>query len=314
MKFIRQLIIVLTLILPSSGISQTVIPLYDDNLQQDSQEFTREDAVVGTLVYSVSLPTITAYFPDKELMNGASVIICPGGGYEMLLINREGVDVAKAFNKIGVTAFVLKYRLPDNKCAVKQSTYPLTDAQKAILTVRDSACNWNLNPDKIGIMGFSAGGHLASTAGTHFNTPFVDNNKKLSLRPDFMILINPVVSFKDSLVHIGSKKKLLGHDFTEEEVIFFSNELHVNCMTPPTFISHAKDDNVVPIENSRLFFEQLEKNKVPVELKEYEYGGHGYLNGPEFNVWFSDCVNWMVKKGIISTEYRLRKRCESTDY
>lgn len=263
-----------------------------------NEEQWRANAEVDSLVSQVSIPTLTVFLPPKGKANGISVIICPGGGYHTLLIKREGTDVAKAFNKLGITAFVLKYRLPNEKTMQDKSIGPLQDAQQAIKLVRSNAKQWQIDPDKIGIMGYSAGGHLAASAGSHFDISLIPNEEKINLRPDFMILINPVISFKEKFGHVGSRNNLIGHlpeggpEHREKE-LFFSNEKHVSKATPPTFINHAQDDSVVPVENTLSFYAALRANKVPSELHIYQKGEHGYLKVPAFTEWFNTCTYWL---------------------
>ncbi len=264
------------------------------NLEED-----RPNAEVDTLTFNVSEPSITVFLPPKEKANGTVVIICPGGGYQVLLSKREGSDVARAFNKLGVAAIVLRYRLPDNRVLTDKTIGPLQDAQQAIKAVRERAGEWDINPDKIGIMGFSAGGHLAATAGTHFNDPRIDNPKNISLRPDFMLLINPVISFTDSVGHIGSRSHLVGDTPTREQIIYFSNELHVEPSTPPAFLVHSGADEVVPVINSLQFYEALRKNNVAAGLHIYARGEHGFLTWPLFDEWFGRCINWMESMSLL---------------
>jgi len=245
----------------------------------------------------VSVPKLTVYLPPADKAKSSAVIICPGGGYQVLVINREGHKIARAFNDQGVAAFVLKYRLPDDNIMTDKSTGPLQDAQKAILTVRQRASEWNIDPCKIGIMGFSAGGHLASTAGTHFKKSLVDNINGTSVRPDFMILIYPVVSFSDSLTHMGSRTNLLGATPSAETIRYFSNELNVMDSVPPAFITHAGDDRSVPVSNSLLFYNALKEKSIPAEMHIYSSGGHGYLKTPPFGEWFGRCIFWMQSNG-----------------
>ena len=277
--------------------AQRTIRLYSGEIPGSKnvpdQEQRSPNAEVDSLVSKVSTPTLTAFFPSKDKSTGAAVIICPGGGYHTLLIKREGTDVARAFNKQGVAAFVLKYRLPDDRIMNDKSIGPLQDAQQAIRIVRENAQKWNINPHKIGIMGFSAGGHLAATAGTHFDTVMIDNQEKIDLRPDFMVLVNPVISFMNPARHSGSKNNLLGNTPTDLQISFFSNEMHVNSSTPTTFLVHTVPDIVVPVENSMMFFDALRKNKVPVEMHLYGKGEHGFLTNPPFDEWFGRCVYWM---------------------
>lgn len=276
-----------------TGYSQNVIPLYKGDIPNAILNKDSETPHTNQKELEASQPTLSIYFPEKGKSNGTAVIICPGGGYETLVIKREGYEVAQAFANIGVTAFVLKYRLPDDKQMGNKTIGPLQDAQQAILTIRENAKNWHINPDKIGIMGFSAGGHLASTAGTHFNQTLIDNKDKISLRPDFMILVYPVISFKNSITHMGSRDNLLGKSPSTDLINSYSNELQVTKNTPPTFIVHAGDDELVPVENSLLFYEALRKNSVPAALHIYTKGGHGFLSYPPFEEWFAQCTFWM---------------------
>lgn len=246
---------------------------------------------------AILTPTLTVFLPSPELSTGSAVIICPGGGYQTLVTKREGTDVAAAFNKIGVAAFVLTYRLPDERTMLDKSIGPLQDAQQAIKVVREGHQQWKIDPEKIGIMGFSAGGHLAASTGVQFDYPVIDNPLKTSLRPDFMILVYPVISFTDSLGHSGSRDRLLGPSPSEEQINFFSNEFQVKKDTPPTFITHAGDDSVVPVQNSLTFYEALIKKNIPSELHIYQKGEHGYLQSPSFEEWFGRCENWMRERG-----------------
>ena len=219
------------------------IPLYTGIVPGSKQSIVKERELVladGSIrIYSVIAPTIKKYSPAKP--NGTSVIICPGGGYERLSIDHEGNEVAKLFNEFGITAFVLKYRLPNDSIMKDKSICPLQDAQQAIRLIRKRSAAWGLNSNKIGIMGFSAGGHLAATAATHFNFIADSSLKKdtISVRPDFAILIYPVISFDDSIAHKGSKTKLVGKDPPLELVKIFSNELQVTKNSPPAFLVHA---------------------------------------------------------------------------
>jgi len=258
----------------------------------------KETAPVGDdgiiRISKVSEPTLTVFLPSKEKATGAAVIICPGGGYGILAINHEGYNVAKRFNDIGVAAFVLKYRLPNDAIMVDKSFGPLMDAEQAIYLVRGQAKKWNVDPAKIGIMGFSAGGHLASTLTVHYNDVKIENKEKLSLRPDFSILIYPVISFIES-PHTGSANNLAGANATQAQKEYFSNEKHVTPQTPPTFLVHANDDNGVPVQNSIIFNQALVANKVKAEMHLYQGGGHGFglNNKTTSDDWFERLTNWM---------------------
>ncbi|ETZ19618.1 alpha/beta hydrolase [Pedobacter sp. V48] len=245
-------------------------------------------------ISKVSEPTLTVFLPSKEKATGAAVIICPGGGYGILAINHEGYNVAKRFNDIGVAAFVLKYRLPNDAIMVDKSFGPLMDAEQAIYLVRGQAKKWKVDPEKIGVMGFSAGGHLASTLTVHYNDVKIENKEKLSLRPDFSILIYPVISFIES-PHTGSANNLAGAHATQTQKEYFSNEKHVTPQTPPTFLVHANDDNGVPVQNSIIFNQALVANKVKAEMHLYQGGGHGFglNNKTTSDDWFERLTNWM---------------------
>jgi len=300
--------------------AQQEIPLYKGAIPNSQQPTTPLDTsmVQGTRdgidrVMGVVRPTITVFLPDPAKATGSAVIICPGGGYGILAIGHEGYDMAKRFNQEGIAAFVLKYRLPKGGIMKDKSIGPLQDAQRAIQLVRESAKQWNINPNKIGILGSSAGGHLAATAGTHFNDTKIDNPNNISLRPDFMILNYPVISFSDSLTHQGSRQNLIGKKvfssgekmpttakelgMSEADVLYFSNEKQVTPKTPPTFITSALTDQVVPVGNSLAFVTALEQNKVPVEVFFYDKGVHGYgmVNPRGKEQWIDACLRWMKK-------------------
>ena len=249
-------------------------------------------------ISDVTVPTLTVYAPPKGKSNGISVIICPGGGYRVLAALHEGSDVAKEFNKMGVTAFVLKYRIPDEKAQVDKSIAPLQDAQQAIRVVRKNAIKYGINPNKIGIMGFSAGGHLAATASTHFLRPVGENADETNVRPDFSILIYPVISFRE-FGHKGSADQLIGKNPTTEMIDLYSNEIQVAKETPPVFLVHAGDDSSVPVKNSLVYYEACQKNGVSANLIIYPKGGHGFgLNNKSTKEkWMDNVKNWMDSMG-----------------
>lgn len=250
----------------------------------------------------VSVPTLTPYIPAAGTGNGTAVVVCPGGGYAGLASGHEGADIAKEFNKIGVTAFVLKYRLPSDSIMTDKSIGPLQDAQRAIQMVRQNATKWGIDPQRVGIIGFSAGGHLASTEGTHFDKVVIDNKDNISVRPDFMMLIYPVITFGEK-AHVGSRENLIGKDATQQQIDLYSNEKQVTTNTPPTFIVFAEDDDVVPVENGILMYNALLQNKVPVEMHLSPRGGHGFgLNNAKTKAkwfdWAKICLDdngWLSK-------------------
>jgi acetyl esterase/lipase len=239
------------------------------------------------------IPTLTPYWPAKEKATGAAIIVCPGGGYQHLA-DHEGRPVAEWLNSIGITAFVLKYRLGPRY----HHPAPLQDAARAIRTVRVRAAEWHVDPERIGILGFSAGGHLAATAGTHFDSgksDAPDPIERVSSRPDLMILIYPVITMKEQ-THAGSKKNLLGPDPSPDLVALLSNEEQVTKETPPAFLIHTTTDTAVPVENSLMFVMALRKAGVPFEFHVYERGPHGFGLGtkdPILATWPGRCADWL---------------------
>jgi acetyl esterase/lipase len=281
--------------------AQETIPLYDQNIpnsrpvkNEETSEITKDHIL---LIWKVTRPTLSIFLPPKEKANGTAVVICPGGGYQDIAAGHEGYDVAKKFNEAGIAAFVLKYRIPSDQSMEDKSIGPLQDAERAIQLVRERAREWGIDTQRVGIMGFSAGGHLASTEGTHFNKEWIDNKEKTNLRPDFMILVYPVISFLDSICHLGSRDQLIGKNPSSQEIALYSNELQVNEQTAPAFLVHAKDDEAVPVRNSLVFFEALQKNNVPAEIYLYEKGGHGFgMNNPSSEVkWMDLVLEWITK-------------------
>ena len=249
----------------------------------------------------VTYPTLAVFLPKHPHANCTAVIICPGGGYSYLVINDEGYNVARVLNKKGIAAFVLKYRLPDNRIMEDKSIGPLQDAQQAIKIVRENAAKWNIDTLKVGIMGFSAGGHLASTLSTHYTTAVIDNPEHTNLRPDFSILIYPVISFQQGILHKGSKKALIGEDADTSLVNRYSNELQVTKETPPAFLVACNDDKVVPVENTLRYFLALHAHGVNAEMHIYEHGGHGFglHNKTTQDQWIERCYNWMRANGLL---------------
>lgn len=247
-------------------------------------------------VRKVIEPTLTTYLAPAEKSNGTSVIICPGGGYGMLAINKEGFKVAEWLNSLGINAFVLKYRLPSDLIMKNKTVAPLQDAQEAVRVVRRNAAKWKLNPNKIGIMGFSAGGHLASTLSTHYNDKVYTPSDTTSAKPNFSILIYPVISMQEGITHQGSKDNLLGKNAGNEATDKYSNEKQVNASTPKAFLVHSTDDKAVPVENSINYYLALKKEKVSAEMHIYENGGHGYGLGVKGTnaSWPKSCEKWLI--------------------
>ena len=271
--------------------------MYKDAVPNSKQIANKENATFKdnvTRIAKVSVPTITIFKPIKP--NGKAVIICPGGGYTILAFDKEGTRVAAEMNRWGITCFVLKYRLPSDSSNIDKSIAPLQDAQQAIRFVRTNAKELGVNKNQIGIMGFSAGGHLASTAATHFKfMADADNTDTTSVRPDFAVLIYPVISFDSTIAHKGSRNNLIGANATTKVTDFFSNELQVSMETPPSFLVHAGDDGAVPVQNSIRYYEACIKNKIAAELHLYPKGGHGFgmNNTTTDDNWLERLKNWL---------------------
>jgi acetyl esterase/lipase len=253
-------------------------------------------APIGDGKFQEAEAYITLYRPEKA--NGTAIVICPGGGYGGLVTGAEGHGIAAWLNRQGITGVVLEYRLPAGRSHV-----PLYDAQRAIRTVRGHAKEWGLDPARIGIMGFSAGGHLASTAGTHFdmgdaNAP--DPVERVSCRPDFLILVYPVITMGGK-GHSGSRNNLLGKKPDAKLIELFSNETQVTDKTPPTFLAHAKDDKPVPPENSQMFYAALKAKKVPAHYLELPSGGHGLngYKGPMWDAWQEGSLKWLSEMRLL---------------
>ena len=249
----------------------------------------------------ITNPSLDMYPAPADKSTGTAVIICHGGGYWGLAIVHEGAQIASWFNSMGITAFVLKYRLPDDSIMIDKSIGPLQDAQEAIRIVRRQAKEWHINPDKLGIMGFSAGGHLASTLSTHFSEKVYEPKDTTSARPNFSLLIYPVISMDTSITHMGSRNFLLGQKPSKEQVKRFSNEQQVTGQTPPAFLVHSLNDNVVPVINSINYALALKKFNIPCELHIYEKGGHGYGLGRSADTessWPEACRKWLKARGF----------------
>lgn len=251
------------------------------------------------------IPTITAYLPASEINTGCAVVVCPGGGYGGLATGHEGVDIGNFWNDHGVAAFVVEYRHAGRGY---KHPAPLQDAQRAIRTVRARAEEYNLDPNRIGIMGFSAGGHLASSAGTHFdkgNPDAKDPIERVSSRPDFMILCYPVIAFDKPYTHKGSQRNLLGEDPPAELIEEMSSERQVTAETPPTFLFHTTEDTGVPPQNSVVFYMALKEKGVPAEMHVFQKGRHGIGLGkdvPGSSAWPELCVMWLKTQGMIPNE------------
>ncbi|MFH4969498.1 alpha/beta hydrolase [Gaetbulibacter sp. M240] len=280
---------------------QNIIKLWTENIpnQRESEEVQLDEVTDKLRIFNVQDPTLEVYLPSKGMRNGMAMIICPGGGYRNLSYHFEGTDFAKFLNSKGIATFVLKYRLPDSKSLVIRHQAPLQDAQRAIRYIRFNANKYDINPNKIGIMGFSAGGHLASTLGTHYDREVykaASAMDSISARPDFLALAYAVITMKDPHAHKGSRRNLLGNTPTPELIDFYSNETKIDANTPPTFLVHASNDSSVPVINSILFYEALQKNGVSAEIHIYPEGGHGFglaLKNGYLQTWTDRLVDWL---------------------
>jgi len=242
--------------------------------------------------------TITVHLPPPDKANGTAVVICPGGGYGALMMSYEGHDVARWLNRYGVAGIVLKYRIRPH-----QHPAPMQDGQRAMRVVRARAADWGIATNRIGMMGFSAGGHLASTVGTHFdggNPNAEDPVERVSCRPDLLVLVYPVISVGEK-GHVGCRNNLLGRAPKAEEMAFLANEQHVTPKTPPAFLAHAKTDKVVPVEHSAMFHAALKRHGVASEFFELPTGRHGLGcgKGKEWAAWQERCLAWLRARGLV---------------
>ncbi len=275
-------------------------PLYGDAAIPDSKPGPDEETSAdGSWIKKVSRPVIQVYLPAKAKATGAGVVIFPGGSYAGLTFDFEGTQQARFFIDHGIAALVVKYRIPSDLTMVDKSMGPLEDAQQAMRFARQHAAEWSLDPGRIGAIGFSAGGHLASTLATHFDKAYVDNPDHVALRPDFLVLVYPVISMDAKITHMDSRKALLGADPSDSQIRFFSNELHVTSDTPPTLILHAADDRLVDVDNSVVFFEALRHAGVPVETRLFQKGQHGFFLMPR-DRWQSAIMDWLTSNGWLS--------------
>ena len=285
--------------------AQPEIALYEgaipNAIPAPDEEATRDPAEAYVFRLNVSRPTLTVYLSPAPDPKRAAVIILPGGSYRGVSIEKEGHAVAHAFNAMGVAAFVLRYRTPSARHMQDPATGPLQDVQQAFALVHRRAREWNIEPTRIGVLGFSAGGHLASTAATRFDRPVLRDLPKEALRPDFLVLIYPVISMRDGLTHAVSRQQLLGDAPSQSAIEEYSNESQVGANTPPTFIVHAADDAGVPVANSLRFFEALQAHKIPAELIVYPSGGHGFglNNATTPDRWIDRCRDWLKSQGFL---------------
>ena len=284
--------------------SQQFIPLWEKNKKPNFNGTIVTDSLFNERIWRVGTPGMYAFLVPKSENKGTTVLICPGGGYERLSYIYNGFQFAKWFNTHGINVFVLMYRLPHQKDLQQRELAPLQDAQRAMRMIRANAKQWELQPDKIGVMGVSAGGHVAAMLGTNFTdvSAVKDSFDAFNYRPDFMILLSPVITM-GPYTHPGSKKNFLGADTTKAMIEKYSNELHVSPQTPPTFMVHAQNDSTVPVKNSLLFYNALIDNKVAASIHIFPQGGHGIKlvdNPGSTDLWLNLLELWLNEKGFVS--------------
>lgn len=290
--------------------AQEFIPLWEVGKMPNSKGLHLTDSITNERIWRVGMPGMYAFFPAKQENKGAAVVICPGGGYDHLAYVTSGTQLAKWYNTMGITAFVLNYRLPISIDLVERQTGPLQDAQRAIRIVRANAGKWGVRVDKIGIMGLSSGGHVASSLGTHQEdvSAVKDSLDKFDFKPNFIILVSPVITM-GVYAHQGSYKNLLGPNPTKQMIEKYSNELQVTAATPPTFIADAMNDKTVNPMNSLLFYQALLTNKVPTSFHVFPQGGHaiGLRNNPgSTQEWTTLCELWLNEMDIIGIPLRAK--------
>ena len=278
-----------------SGGSVTTMDLWPDGVPDDNGLTGPERA--GGCVGNISKPTLTIYLPPKDKATGAAIVVTPGGGYGVVCVKTEGQDIADVLVPRGIATIVVKYRLPNGHHKI-----PANDARRAIRTVRHHAAEWNIDPKKVGVWGFSAGGHLASTVSTVFDNGKPDADdliERHGSRPDFAVLFYPVITMEKGVTHSGSRNNLLGSDASDELIERYSNERRVGKNTPPTFVLHAGDDRAVPVENSLRYYRNLVRHGVSSQLLLFERGGHGPNAFNSNPAWLAAFENWLKRRGCL---------------
>ncbi len=278
-----------------TAFSQEKITLFPNGVPNSKPSSITESGAEHGLYKGITNPTLEYIKPEKP--NGTAIIVIAGGGYGVIVYNGEGLGTAKSLAEKGISAFVLKYRLPSDEIMQDKKIGPLQDAQQAIKYLRENAEKYGIDKNKIGVIGFSAGGHLASTAATHFEKSYIENPQNTNLRPDFQILVYPVITMQDALTHGGSRDALIGKTPSQEDKDLFSNELQVKANTPITWLNHAADDKVVDVDNSIQYFEKLRKNKVEVEMHVYPKGDHGFIFRQKG--WTDPLFDWMKRNNLL---------------
>jgi len=303
MKHFKFLLSFLLLVILAHNASSqtTTLKVWPDGIPGSlrSETYFEESTVTGDIVSlyeKVTDPTLTVFLPPAEKATGTAVLICPGGGYGVLAFDHEGFAIARWLNSNGIAGIILKYRLPSDMIMKDKSVGPLQDAQEAMRIIRRNASQWKINTHRIGVIGFSAGGHLASTLSTHFAEKVYEVKDTTSARPDFSLLIYPVVTFDSTFTHAGTRQNLIGDKPSEYTIRYFSNEYRITRNTPPAFLVHSADDKVVPVKNSIVYFEGLVRNNIQAEMHIFQKGGHGYglaINRGTESAWPELCLSWL---------------------
>jgi acetyl esterase/lipase len=293
-----------TVFLSQHLMAQEFIPLWPEGKKSDWNGKIVTDSIYNERFFRVGTPGIFAFPVHKENNKGTTVLICPGGGYDHVTHLYNGFNFAAWFNAHGINAFVLIYRLPNQTDLKVREEAPLSDAQRAMRLLRANAAKWNLDRNKIGVMGISAGGHVASTLATHSEdvSAIKDSLGAFGYRPDFMVLLSPVITM-GKYAHGGSKKNFLGSDTTKAMIEKYSSELQVNANTPPAFIVHAQNDNTVNVRNSLLFYNALIEKNVQASIHVFPQGGHGIGltdNPGSTDLWLDLLDKWLNEKGFVS--------------
>lgn len=284
--------------------AQEFIPLWPDGKKPNNNGKKITDSLFNERIWHVATPGMYCFIVPKSDNKGTAILICPGGGYERLSHIYNGFQVAKWYNSIGISAFVLIYRLPHQADLVQRQLAPVQDAQRAMRIIRNNASAWNIKTDKVGVMGVSAGGHVASTLATYTMdaSSLGDALDTVKYRPDFMVLLSPVITM-GKYTHPGSRKYFIGPDSTKEVIEKFSNELQVSSFTPPTFIVHALNDSTVNVRNSLLFYNALLDRKVNASIHIFPQGGHGIRmddNPGSTDLWLELLEKWLKETGFVT--------------
>jgi acetyl esterase/lipase len=291
----KSIFLFLGLLIHCTVFAQEIITLYSSGVPNAKPNEIVETGAERGMYKGVTNPTLEYIKPENP--NGTAVIVIAGGGYSVIVYNGEGIGSAKSLAEKGISAFVLKYRLPSDEIMVDKRIGSLQDVQQSIKYLRENAAKYGIDKTKIGVMGFSAGGHLASTAATHFEKAYIANPENTSLRPDFQVLVYPVITMQNALTHGGSRDNLIGKNPSQEDIDLFSNEMQVKENTPITWLTHAADDKVVDVDNSINYFEKLRKSKVEVELHIYPKGDHGFIF--KHPGWMEPLFEWFKRNNLL---------------